>query len=194
MWRASLLSTILPFALAACTTTSSPPPANMARAVRPDVAQRYAAPTNEKYVVDAVDTTEMDPKNLRQVVDYPTTQQSGTIVVDPHTRFLYLVMENGQGLALRCRRGKGRAGVQRHRDRTGQESMAALDADVGHDPTRTCSLSAMGQRHGGAEQRIRSALARFIFSRMARIRCTASMAPPSQGVSERLYHPAAFAC
>ena len=110
MWRASLLSTILPFALAACTTTSSPPTANMARAVRPDVAQRYAAPTNEKYVVDAVDTTEMDPKNLRQVVDYPTTQQSGTIVVDPHTRFLYLVMENGR--ALRYGVGVGKAGLE----------------------------------------------------------------------------------
>lgn len=109
-WRVSLLSIVLPFALAACTTTSSPPPVNMARAVNPDVAQRYAASTNEKFAIDAVDTTEMDSKNLRQVVDYRTTQQPGTIVVDPHGRFLYLVMENGR--ALRYGVGVGKEGLE----------------------------------------------------------------------------------
>ena len=105
-----MLSTLLPVALAACTTTSSPLPANMARAVSPNVIQRYAAPANERFEVDAVDTTEMDPKNLRQVVDYPTTQRPGTIIVDPHKRFLYLMMGNGQ--ALRYGVGVGKAGLE----------------------------------------------------------------------------------
>jgi lipoprotein-anchoring transpeptidase ErfK/SrfK len=110
VWRAFVLSTLLPVALAACTTTSSPPPAKVARAVSPDVAQRYAAPANELFDVDAVDTTEMDSKNLRQVVDYPTGQQPGTIVVDPHSRFLYLTMENGK--ALRYGVGVGKEGLE----------------------------------------------------------------------------------
>ena len=110
MWRAFVLSTLLPVALAACTTTSSPLPANIARAVSPNVIQRYAVPPNEMFDVDAVDTTEMDPKNLRQVVDYPTTQQPGTIIVDPHKRFLYLMMGNGQ--ALRYGVGVGKAGLE----------------------------------------------------------------------------------
>lgn len=105
-----MLSTLLPVALVACTTTSSPPSAKVARVVSPDVVQRYAAPANELFDVDAVDTTELDPKNLRQVVDYPTTQQPGTIIVDPHKRFLYLMMENGK--ALRYGVGVGKEGLE----------------------------------------------------------------------------------
>src|SRR5258708_8103035 len=66
-WKVFLLSTLLTVTLAACTTTLTP---NMALTARPEVAQRYAAPTNEKFDVDAVDTTEIDPKNLRQLVEY----------------------------------------------------------------------------------------------------------------------------
>jgi lipoprotein-anchoring transpeptidase ErfK/SrfK len=82
----------------------------MARAVSSDVVQRYAAPANELFNVDAVDTAELDPKYLRQVVDYPTMQQPGTIIVDPHSRFLYLMMENGK--ALRYGVGVGKAGLE----------------------------------------------------------------------------------
>ncbi len=105
-----MLSTLLPVALVACTTTSSPPSAKVARVASPDVVQRYAAPANELFDVDAVDTTELDPKNLRQVVDYPTTQQPGTIIVDPYKRFLYLMMENGK--ALRYGVGVGKEGLE----------------------------------------------------------------------------------
>jgi lipoprotein-anchoring transpeptidase ErfK/SrfK len=67
-------------------------------------------PSGEKFEVDAVDLSEMDPKNLRQLVDYRTTQPPGTVVVDPHKRFLYLVMENGK--ALRYGVGVGKAGLE----------------------------------------------------------------------------------
>ncbi len=106
-WKVFLLSTLLTVTLAACTTTLTP---NMALTARPEVAQRYAAPTNEKFDVDAVDTTEIDPKNLRQLVEYAVTQPPGTIVVDPHKRFLYLVLENGK--ALRYGVGVGKAGLE----------------------------------------------------------------------------------
>jgi lipoprotein-anchoring transpeptidase ErfK/SrfK len=99
VWRTLLLSAVLPAALAACTTDSTPAPMAMMRMADADAVQRYAVPPGEKLEVDAVDLSEMDPKNLRQLVDYRTTQPPGTVVVDPHKRFLYLVMENGMALA-----------------------------------------------------------------------------------------------
>ena len=110
VWRTLLLSAVLPAALAACTTDSTPAPMAMTRMVNPDAVQRYAVPPGEKFEVDAVDVSEMDPKNLRQLVDYRTTQPPGTVVVDPHKRFLYLVMENGK--ALRYGVGVGKAGLE----------------------------------------------------------------------------------
>ena len=110
VWRAGLLCAVLPAALAACTTDSTPTPMAATRMVSPDLVQRYAAPSGEKLEVDAVDVSEMDPKNLRQLVDYRTTQPPGMVVVDPHKRFLYLVMENGK--ALRYGVGVGKAGLE----------------------------------------------------------------------------------
>jgi lipoprotein-anchoring transpeptidase ErfK/SrfK len=52
----------------------------------------------------------MDPKNVRQVVDYKTGYPPGTIVVDPYSRFLHLVMENGK--AMRYGVGVAEAGME----------------------------------------------------------------------------------
>jgi len=53
-------------------------------------------------------TAAIDPKYLRQRVRYPTRQPPGTVVVDPDTKFLYLVMADGT--ALRYGIGVGREG------------------------------------------------------------------------------------
>jgi lipoprotein-anchoring transpeptidase ErfK/SrfK len=50
----------------------------------------------------------VDPKFDRQVVDYPTGQPPGTLVIDTPHYFLYLVMEGGK--ALRYGIGVGRPG------------------------------------------------------------------------------------
>jgi lipoprotein-anchoring transpeptidase ErfK/SrfK len=50
----------------------------------------------------------VDAKFDRQIVDYPTTQPPGTIVIDTPNYFLYLVMEGGK--ALRYGIGVGRPG------------------------------------------------------------------------------------
>jgi len=97
--------------LAGCTTTSSTPtPVAFSPQVNPAAVQAYAAPTNEPYNVDAIDVADIDPKYLRQVVDFPTTEPAGTIVVDPHERFLYLVREHGK--AVRYGVGVGKAGLE----------------------------------------------------------------------------------
>lgn len=83
---------------------SAPPPAPL----DPYYLQMYAAMPHEQFPVPAVDLRQLDPIYYRQVVDYPTSERPGTLVVDTPNRFLYLVMENGQ--ALRYGAGIGRAG------------------------------------------------------------------------------------
>ena len=58
----------------------------------------------------AVGVSGMDRQFLRQEVDCRTTELPGTIVVDPHKRFLFFV-ENG-GKAIRYGVGVGRAGLE----------------------------------------------------------------------------------
>jgi lipoprotein-anchoring transpeptidase ErfK/SrfK len=50
----------------------------------------------------------IDPRYLRQMVDYPTDEKPGTIVIDTPNKFLYLVEDGGK--ALRYGIGVGRPG------------------------------------------------------------------------------------
>ena len=51
-----------------------------------------------------------DPKFLKQVVEYPTKEKPGTIIIDTPNKFLYLVQEDGK--ALRYGIGVGRPGFE----------------------------------------------------------------------------------
>lgn len=98
---------LLPLALAAC-ATRRPQPAP-APAVSP-FAPRYAALEDGGFRVPGVPAGEMKERNRRALVDDPTGQPPGTLVVDPKNRFLYLVQENGK--ALRYGVGVGREGLE----------------------------------------------------------------------------------
>lgn len=98
---------LLPLALAAC-ATRRPQPAP-APAVSP-FASRYAALEDGGFRVPGVPAGEMKERNRRALVDDPTGQPPGTLVVDPKNRFLYLVQENGK--ALRYGVGVGREGLE----------------------------------------------------------------------------------
>ena len=102
----------LALSVGACTTVAAPPPQAAAPVamVSPAEAERYAALTNEKFHVPEVALEDLRPRNLRQLVDYQTTHQPGTVVVDPRKRFLYLVQENGK--ALRYGVGVGKEGLE----------------------------------------------------------------------------------
>ncbi|MEF2551713.1 L,D-transpeptidase [Aurantimonas sp. A2-1-M11] len=111
--RAAML-VLAGLALAACSTTDqtqsqlayapTPPPTD------PRIGQMYGAVEDNGWQIPAVDPAQMDPRNIRQVVDYATDEPIGTVVVDPHARFLYLVMENGK--AMRYGVGVGKAGLE----------------------------------------------------------------------------------
>ncbi|MFC4916465.1 MULTISPECIES: L,D-transpeptidase [Bradyrhizobium] len=104
--RTLFVAIALPLTAAGCVTTDAPRLAERDSAG----AGHYAAIPSEKFTVDAIDVSSVDPRFLRQVVDYRTTEPPGTIVVDPHNRFLYLVKEGGR--AVRYGVGVGRAGLE----------------------------------------------------------------------------------
>lgn len=108
--RSSLAALLLPLLLGACATTQSAPSVDPIPYVDPATAARYVAPVGEEFPVAPVDVSKIDPKNLRQIVDYQTDQPPGTIVVDTENRFLYLVQEGGK--AMRYGVGVGKEGLE----------------------------------------------------------------------------------
>ena len=84
-----------PAFLAGCSTTRSP---LVSLGIDPSYAAMYAAIDTEPFPVPAVDISKIDPRFLRQEVPYRTSEQPGTVVVDPNERHAYLVMANGRAL------------------------------------------------------------------------------------------------
>lgn len=76
----------------------------------PFYVNMYGPLPNEKFPVPAVDLRYLKPEYYRRVVDDPTGERPGTIVVDTASRYLYLVREGGQ--AVRYGAGIGRAGFE----------------------------------------------------------------------------------
>lgn len=102
---------LAPLMLGACMSTSPPPPSPAFGQASQTVndAKRYGAVADGAFEVPAVSLNQFDPKFRRQLVDDPTGEKPGTIVVDPKNRFLYLVLEDGR--ALRYGVGVGREGM-----------------------------------------------------------------------------------
>ncbi len=71
-------------------------------------AQMYAAVDDGGFQLPAIPIQKMDKRYLRQVVQDPTGELPGTIVIDTANRFCYLVLEGGQ--AMRYGVGIGREG------------------------------------------------------------------------------------
>lgn len=101
-----LLALCAPLALAACQTTGQDPQTSSLSSY----AQMYGEIDDNGTVIKAIDVRKVDKRNLRQIVDYKTDERVGTIVVDPHARFLYLVMENGK--AMRYGVGVAKSGLE----------------------------------------------------------------------------------
>ncbi|MBB3773943.1 lipoprotein-anchoring transpeptidase ErfK/SrfK [Angulomicrobium tetraedrale] len=101
-------------ALGGCqrTTTASAPlsPVSSYAAIQPmnvSPASNYG-PVNDRFPVEAFDTSEINPIYLRREVPYTTTEAPGTIVIDPREHFLYYVMPGGT--AMRYGVGVGKEG------------------------------------------------------------------------------------
>ncbi|WP_371419000.1 L,D-transpeptidase [Agrobacterium sp. ICMP 6402] len=117
--QAMHLSSFIVLAITLASCASSPPtlapslPFQTPVAIQPAPfaeEDRYGAKANEPFPVAAVNTEKVGSQYLKQIVDYPTDQPVGTVVVDPRSRFLYLVKENGK--AVRYGVGVGKAGFE----------------------------------------------------------------------------------
>lgn len=95
-------------ALAGCAITPDTNPDSNRPPIDPAYLRMYAAMPNERFPIPAVDLTAIEPAYLRRIVDDPTGERPGTVVVDTSRRFLYLV--RGDGQAMRYGVGIGRAG------------------------------------------------------------------------------------
>jgi len=86
---------LLGLALGACSTTGESTQqlayAQPKPPVDPRVAQMYGPVLDDGWQIPAVAPTAMESRNIRQIVDYDTSEPAGTVVVDPYQRFLYLV-------------------------------------------------------------------------------------------------------
>ncbi len=75
---------------------------------------RYAQPQVQPVAVKRKskqsNTRQMDPRFLPQVVDYPTKEKAGSVIIDTNERYLYLVMGNGK--ARRYGVGVGKPGFE----------------------------------------------------------------------------------
>lgn len=97
-------------ALPACSTTGTQPttlaPDKPVR--KPFYLSMYQAMPEEDFPIPAVDLTKVDTRFYRQLVDDPTGERPGTIVVDTRSYFLYLVRPGNK--AMRYGVGLGRQG------------------------------------------------------------------------------------
>jgi lipoprotein-anchoring transpeptidase ErfK/SrfK len=108
-----LLATL---ALAGCSTTttevakSSFTPVAMPATV--ETAQifsdSYGPTTDAGYALPAIPINRLDKKFHRQIVNFPTSEKAGTIVVNTRERFLYYILPNGR--AVRYGIGVGKQG------------------------------------------------------------------------------------
>lgn len=87
-------------ALAACAPQppTEPPPAATEPQLSPRVQAIYGAMEDDGRIIPAVNPKFLSDEKARQEVDYWTDEPSGTIVVDPWARRLYLVQKNNRAL------------------------------------------------------------------------------------------------
>jgi len=74
----------------------------------PDYASMYAAVEDGGRALPAIPFTKVDARFLRQIVDDPTGEKPGTLVVNTTDKFLYWVLKDGK--AMRYGVGLGRQG------------------------------------------------------------------------------------
>lgn len=94
--------------LAGCVTSGPSSVASETTRIPPDVLAMYAAVPDEPFPIAAARIDLVPPEYWRQVVDDPTGERPGTLVVDTANRHLYLVQEGGK--AMRYGVGIGRDG------------------------------------------------------------------------------------
>jgi lipoprotein-anchoring transpeptidase ErfK/SrfK len=108
--RPALLAFVLVAGALAAGCTSTGQSARPTYPVTPEALAMYAAVETEPFKVPAVPVSRIEPQFLRQTVATPPgiKEKPGTIVVDPGSKYLYLV--GADGTSMRYGIGVGRQG------------------------------------------------------------------------------------
>lgn len=99
-------------ALAGCVSAPPSKPAPEPAEPQADASHltMYRAMPEERFPLPAVDLSKVPPRFYRRLVDDPTGEMPGTVVVDTRSFYLYLVRPGGK--AMRYGVGLGRAGFE----------------------------------------------------------------------------------
>jgi lipoprotein-anchoring transpeptidase ErfK/SrfK len=92
------------------------------------VASSYGPLSDEPFPIPAVDLKKLKPKYRRRLVDFPTSQVAGTIIVDTPARYLYLVLDNAKQCVTASASVATASLGARPRPHRVQARLAALDA------------------------------------------------------------------
>jgi len=107
--RRKFLVGLAGFALSGCVAGAQKPPALAAYLAPPRVRPvMYNAVLDEPFPIPAVDVSVVDQRFWRTIVDNPTGETSGMLVVDTPGKYLYLTLPDGS--AVRYGIGVGREG------------------------------------------------------------------------------------
>lgn len=189
----AFLATLPAIVLSACMSTQQQPVEPPAPRVDPEVAARYDSVPGEKHHVPPVAPEDLDPRNVRQLVDYHGPEAPGTLVIDTRQRFLFLVRENGTAMRYGIGVGKeglefkGTANVQRKAE---WPRWTPTPDMIRREPEKI----ALGLAACPAAPTTPSARGRYTCSAMARTRFTAYTGPMSRTRLARPYPQAVSAC
>ena len=86
------------FGLAGSASAASRAQPEMRAAIQPRLAALYGPVRGEPFPIPAAPLSRINPAYLRTRVLYEGREPPGTIVVDPRSRFLYLIREDGTAL------------------------------------------------------------------------------------------------
>ncbi|PST17564.1 L,D-transpeptidase [Mesorhizobium plurifarium] len=104
----SLAATLALTGCSQTTTTAGPSPEGEKVATNQIFSGNYGPVEDHGYAVPGVPINRVDQRFHRQIVDYPTKERPGTIVVNTPSRFLYYVLPGGK--AVRYGIGVGKQG------------------------------------------------------------------------------------
>lgn len=96
-----------PLGLAGCSATGGGP---VVPSLSAALGGNYSAIEDNGVSVPAIDMSEIDPKYMRQLVDYRGKQAPGTILIDTPNRLVYHVRSGGKAMRYGC--GVGKAGYE----------------------------------------------------------------------------------
>ena len=138
--------------------------------VVPNAALQPTQPSNNVMSLPPEDQPETgQPKELpanlkKQLVDFTTKEPAGTIIIDTANTYLYLVLGQRQGDALRHRCRPRRIYLDRHGTHLAHEGMAGLVPAVGDDRTSTVFAAHDGGRPRQPAWRARSLSRQYALS------------------------------